>query len=298
VDPPRLHWSRLTLLLLVVGGCRPTAPHPLPEDLPWLPLRRVSVRVGEIALPHAAVLVGWRFPGRDSLDQQHLDFGALDTGLFGIPIKRMLPDSSDAAVYRGRIAALGNRDDSTNALPRSLRPDIGTLGVARLETRIAILDFPGGRAAVLPPGQPLPPGVEARTAFVPLRYVAGRVFIELRIGGEGLNTFVDIGSGLAPLLLTPERWARLTGRDGRGSTIELPADGRPLRLERAPLPGPLALGGERLRPAHASTVRSGPEGSDIARWPGSPEAVAGPELFADRVIVVDIRGRRFGLLRR
>ena len=298
----RLSRWLMALAVLQMGCAHPRlAPVPL-DALPWQPFRWLAVDLGGTTLPHAALLIPSRVGGGDEIFQLDLDFGAAGRSAFGIPVlKATLSEFAieDTTTIQARIAALGNRDDSLRGVPIEDRPKLGSFGVTALETRITIFDLTARRLAMLPPGARLPPEVDQRIAWTGVRYQDGIITVPVTIGGATEWLFFDIGSQLVPLWLSTNTWDGAVGAPSRGdTTLTLPSDGQALRLEGRRTTVGVMVGDTPLGKPLAWVRRDGPPGSAFGNWPFPVAGVVGADLFEGHLVVIDLRGKRFGLLAR
>ena len=292
----------LMALAIVQMGCAQPRLGPVPLDgLPWQPFRWLAVDLGGTTIPRASLLIPSRVGGGEVFQLQ-LDFGAANRSAFGIPVlKATLPEytAEDTTTIRAQIAALGNRDDSLRGVPIDDRPRLGSFGVTALETRITIFDLKAKRLAMLPPGKPLPPEVDQRIAWTGIRYQDGIVTVPVTIGGATEWLFFDIGSQLVPLWLSTSTWEGSVGAPGRGnSSLALPSEGPVLRLEGRRTTGVVMVGDTPLGKPLAWVSREGPPGAAFGNWPFPVAGVIGADLFEGHLVVIDLRGGRFGLLAR
>lgn len=278
-----------------MAGCH-AAPPPLvlPEDLPWRSFRYVDAAVGDTVLRRVSLVVPTRFREQGPLYDLHLDLGANGLGAFGVPFLKFAPDSahSDSLTLTGRVAALGNRDDSTGAGPTSAR--IGTLGVVSLERSPVLIDLERQRVAVLPAGARLPQALDSAITWAPLHYRNGRVFLPVSFGTETRSLFLDTGSSLVPLWLDNATWGKVT-REGAAATVGLPAVPRTLSLARRPLRDVPRVGTIALGVREAWTMTDGPPLARFAEWPFPLDGLVGLGAFRSQLLVLDIRRARLGV---
>lgn len=288
------------LLALLAGCSRHRLDPALPAPLPWQPVRWLSVEVDGTTFPHAGLLIPSRLPGDDRVYQLHLDLGAHTRGAFGIPVQRTVMESflpEDTTTIRARLMALGNRDDSLQGVPIDQRPRLGSFGVTMLETRVALFDLTRRRLALLEPGQRLPAVLEERVRWSPLRYRDGLVEIAVRFGDQTEWLFLDTGSQLASLWMGVGVERFLERGRGEPLAMELPTTGGRLRLEGRRSLATVIVGQEPLGRPVIWTMQSGPLEARFEGWPFNLRGVVGLDLFGDRVVILDLRRGRLGLLR-
>ena len=298
----RLALGLLALAMLHLGCAQPRlGPVPL-DGLPWQPFRWLAVDLGGTTLSRASLLIPSRVGESDEVFQLQLDFGAAHRNAFGVPVLRATVSDfavEDTTTIQARITALGNRDDSLPGVRVEDRPRLGSFGVVALETRITLFDLKAKRLAMLEPGQPLPPEVDQRIAWSGIRYQDGIITIPVNIGGTTEWLFFDIGSQLVPLWLPADTWERAVGSPGRGdSSLVLPSGGTELRLDGRRTARRVMIGDTPVGRPLAWVSREGPREAEFDRWPFSLAGVIGVDLFQGHVLVIDLRGGRFGLIAR
>ncbi len=175
----------------------------------------------------------------------------------------------------------------------------GSLGLNVLVGKIAVLDFPGRRFCVVPPGSNAG-ALMVRDEFTPAQLRDGKLFVEFDLGGEHLTgLFFDTSASIFPLSVDFELWKKLTGREGgeeKNARLEVAAkDDSAFVFEGAPARGTMQIGGGRVETPMVFYQKTRPD--HFAGLPFEAAGLIGNSVFLEHVVVLDLRGEpRIGLL--
>ena len=176
---------------------------------------------------------------------------------------------------------------------------IGTLGLRFFRNRLLVLDFVRQRLAIVDRGRRLPDDILDGVAWLPARYEHGYLFVPFVAAGRPIDDFFfDSGASAFPLTTTTTEWRALTGRADTDLDLvryQVSSWGKQLTEIAAPLAGEVVFGPYRFARPLVFHQREQPDFFTSA--PYHLGGHFGNALFFDRyVVIIDLPGRRFGLL--
>jgi hypothetical protein len=252
---------------------------------------------------HAALMVEAALAGSPTPAVMQLDLGTPQTLLYN-------PGGAEKSLsVSGTIASRKFRNERFAALriagaqrPATTPILAGTVGADFFEHRILLLDFVMQRLAILGKDAPLPPGLDRNVEYLPLDYRHGHVFVAATIDGhEDSDLFFDTGSSMMALATGRTHWREWTHRrpdDPANVIVRVNSWGKQAVLVGAPIPGTLCIGSACLFHPLIYFESSGLENIDFDKLSSVASGVIGNLPFDGRfTVIVDIPGRRFGLLR-
>lgn len=225
-----------------------------------------------------------------------LDTGPNATILYGAAADRAGWSGSDEESFRADRFSIGSTVlDRPAIYPNremtGTEVAAGTLGLAELIGRIAVIDYPGQRFCLFADAD-LPDLLrEGPNVRATLRN--GKLFLPLTIGEFTTEAMVfDTGSSELPMLVDQPLWKRLTGLADIASAprhVGGSSWGTPIKLSGAPGTGPMAIGDIELGVQDVFTIESQPD--SFARWPFRADGVIGNAPIWAGIAVLDLTGR-------
>ncbi|MDB5236212.1 MAG: hypothetical protein JWR44_3205 [Hymenobacter sp.] len=265
------------------------------------------------AMPHAALLVPVQLPGCPRTCYLQFDTGAPYSVLYARPLAALqarypaLPfaDAGHTDTLHNVRFALGGGQVQAHWLKLLPQGDarlpadstapfvIGTLGTDVLEGRALVLDY-AHRQFNLTDG--VPDGLARRTTFVPLAFTNRRVLLSMGLGGEAKELLFDSGTSAFALLTNKTSWEAMARPGAPTHTVVVNSWGRPLTSRTVATAAALAVGPVAL-PLRTVTYIEGTtwQQSMLMRFSGMG-GMLGNEPFSQHTVVLDVRGRRFGLV--
>ena len=273
----------------------------------WEPLN-----VSGHTVEHAALMVEVELEGSSKPVLMQLDLGTYSTVMHRTPYaelrrkdrvtRNIVSMSGTIANRRFQDERFGFRTDVPEPTPANKPLRLGTIGSSFFEHRILLLDFVKQRLAILGKGAALPSTLERNIEYLPLKYTYGHVLVTATIDGrEEPNVIFDTGSSMVPLFTSHRRWTELTHRrtdDPANSIIRANSWGKEAVAIGAPIGGALCIGSACI--SHPVIYCEGSQlpNLDLDKYPFVASGVIGNVIFDGRfTVIVDIPGRRFGLLR-
>ncbi|UYZ60359.1 hypothetical protein [Hymenobacter latericus] len=172
---------------------------------------------------------------------------------------------------------------------------IGTLGADVLEGRVLIVDYARRRFTLC---EQVPDSLASRTNFVPLAFTSRRVLLSATLQGEPRQLLFDSGSSAFALLTSQSRWQELSQPAAAVAVRPVNSWGKTLTSYTAPTAIKLGFGPAAL-PLHTVSYIEGMSWWQTAlmRFSGM-EGMLGNQPFAGHTVVLDVPGKRFGVVRR
>lgn len=175
---------------------------------------------------------------------------------------------------------------------------VGSIGLDILVGRVAVIDYPGRRLALLAHGQ-VPRWMWQHATWAPAELRDGKLFINVVLGGESLDgIFFDTGASAFEMTVDFDTWRDLTGCAGPEEASvrwNIASWGNRVTAVGAPAKGPLVIGSAEIREPRVFYVEEQPR--QFAGWPFPAKGLVGNAPFWDQVVILDLGIRpRFGLL--
>jgi hypothetical protein len=285
------------------------------SGLPWIPFMWSGLNLGDRYFDKAAMFVPVSIDGISSQFQCQLDIGANLTMLYGndvaalslkypsfreklrqrvigkdtfqylqalrIKIGDVTFESPQVNVYRnyGEQVPLDSLLSGTHK--------IGTIGVDIGRDRLFVIDYPQKRLCVI---DDLPKGIHVEWSPITLDD-GGRVILPMEYKGKRYKVMYDCGSSIFSLLASHHTVEQLTSA-APTDTIGIPSWGNTLQVLGRRMSDSFTLAGRKYGDINVYS-NGGPE--EIV--PEGVDAVTGNALFLDKVIVIDFKHKRFGVVR-
>jgi hypothetical protein len=274
---------------------RPSPAAPEDNQIRWSRMGWEPMNVNGRVVEHAALMADVELKGSGHGLMQ-LDLGAYSSVLYGSGGRNGVVTSGAIARRPFEDERFGFRGDAPGA------GHLGAIGSSFFERRILVLDFVKGRLAILGKGAALPDTLWRGVEYLPLKFQYGHVMLAARINGrEEPNLFFDTGSSMVPLLTGRQRWMEWTHRqpdDPANTVVRANAWGKEIVALGAPIEGALCMGSACLFQPLVYFIPSPPPNLDFDQYSSVATGLVGNVLFDGRyTVIVDIAGKRFGLLR-
>ncbi|MBX0291809.1 hypothetical protein K3G63_15260 [Hymenobacter sp. HSC-4F20] len=263
--------------------------------------------------PHAALLLPVRLPGCPRTCYFQFDTGAPTSLMYGKALAALrgsypglaqaLPAQADTlrnfqfGLGTGQVTARSIRvlDYGRAMLPADTTQPfiIGTLGTDVLEGRVLVLDYAQQRFTL---EATVPDNLSRQAAFVPLQFTGRRVLLNATVQDEPRQLLFDSGSSAFSLLTSQDTWQTMIQPSATVQHAAVNSMGRTLHAYTAPTPTAMQLGSVAV-PFRTVTYIEGTslKESLLMRFSGMG-GMLGNEPFAQRTIILDTKGGRFGLV--
>jgi hypothetical protein len=169
---------------------------------------------------------------------------------------------------------------------------VGTIGGDFLAGKVLVIDYPRQRMCVL---DSVDAYWRARTAFVGSRVKNNRMQIPLTVKGRTHWVLFDTGASLFSLTTAEPTWQSLVRPGPPTDTLVVGSWGKQVPFYAAPVQAPVYLGHHRL-PAAAAWFTRDQRHLDFMKAE-QIDAVTGNAFFQQRIVVLDFKQRRFGVVR-
>lgn len=311
----------LVLVLSGIGGYfylkRKFAPPANQLTIAGLPatgtLRWWADTVARPAVPHAGLLVPIRLRNCPRTCYLQVDTGAPCTVLYAhqlAALSQRYPALGTSLRLRGNVVpefcfalgsaqvAVGNTKvllNGTGKMPAdSLAPFIiGSLGTDALEGRVLVLDYAAGRFTL---GNEVPANLAARATFAPLAFPERRLLLATALSGAPRQLLFDSGTSAYTLLTSQENWQKMATPGAPARTDTTNSWGKKLLLHTVPTTARLRFGAAEI-PLGTVTYMEGMNlmQQTLMRFSGL-DGMLGNEPFAGGVLILDVKGGRYGVV--
>jgi hypothetical protein len=171
---------------------------------------------------------------------------------------------------------------------------IGTAGADLIEGRVLVVDFPRARLFL---GDSLPDSLEANAVFTPLEFKHRRVLLPVVLNGKTTSLLFDSGTSAFELLTNEKQWSSLAKAGASVKSFGVNSWGKTLTVYSVPTDHFIKFGTLALPIKNVHRI----EGTSfiqnmLMRFSGMGGMI-GNKIFIDRIIILDTRQLRFGLLR-
>ncbi|MBF9236195.1 hypothetical protein I2I05_02190 [Hymenobacter sp. BT683] len=172
---------------------------------------------------------------------------------------------------------------------------IGTLGADVLADRALVIDYASRRFSL---ANEVPDSLARRAIFGPLAFTNRRVLLNMGLQGEDQQLLFDSGASAFNLLTSQASWQAMAQPGAPAHTVGVNSWGKTLTSHTVATAAALQLGAEAL-PLRTVTYIEGTSFMQnmLMRFSGMG-GMLGNEPFSDHTVIFDVRGGRFGLVRR
>ncbi|KAA9339729.1 hypothetical protein F0P96_03690 [Hymenobacter busanensis] len=265
-------------------------------------------------VPHAQMLVPVRVPGCARTCYLQFDTGAPYTLLYAHPLAalRARHPATQAALLpsadtvRNFQFALGRSPVQVRRLPvlrygaHQLPADtaqpfvIGTLGTDALDGRVLVIDYARRRFTL---DRRVSDTLARRTDFVPLAFDSRRVLLKPAFQGQAQQLMFDSGSSAFALLTSQSRWLELAQPTAGARTRPVNSWGKTLTAHTAPTTTSLGFGPSTVPLGTVTYIEGTSWSQNMMMRVSGMGGMLGNEPFAARIVVLDVSGGRFGVVR-
>ena len=303
----------ITLIAVVVLSIKGYSQSIKPAQFEWVEFATVDT-----TFEKAAILVPIYLKGVDDKYFMQLDLGSDATMFYGIPfeqiskthpflrkdIKTILKYNRKVKVVpvNGKLGSYTLKSDTFYIKQNygdSLNPDskfnvIGTVGLDIFRNRILMIDFVDQKFAIADTVAQFDQNFLTNTDTIAIKLIFNKMFVSgIKIGDQPLNNIIyDSGSSIFTLVVTKEKWQKLTGRTGDevdNIVIKIPAWQKEIKVIGAPLKENLFLG--NLKVEHPVIFYGVLEELDLSKAPFKLEGLIGNVLFLDSIIIIDFKNK-------
>ncbi|UOG76992.1 hypothetical protein MTX78_10405 [Hymenobacter tibetensis] len=262
---------------------------------------------------HAAMLVPVRIPNCPRTCYMQFDTGAPYSVLYTEPLaalrtrypattQALLPAADAVKNFRFALGAGQVQAGSIRVLKmgvRDLPADesvpfvIGTLGSDILENRALVVDYATRQFRL---SASVPESLARRAVFAPLDYTNRSVLLSMHLQGKDEQLFFDSGSSAFSLLTSQKEWKKMARPSAPVRTTAVNSWGKTLTSYTAPTAATVQVGTTAM-PLRTVTYIEGMSMLQtlMMRFSGLG-GMLGNEVFAERTIVLDVKGGRFGVV--
>ncbi|QNH60559.1 hypothetical protein [Hymenobacter sediminicola] len=176
----------------------------------------------------------------------------------------------------------------------SLEPYIiGTLGTDVLDGRVLVLDYSRNQFTL---AAQVPDSLARRTEFAPLAFTNRRLLLDAGLQGKTQQLLFDSGSSGNALITSQDTWKQMATPGAPARTTVANSWGKKLLVHKAPTAAQLRFGTTEV-PLRTVTYIEGMNlmQQTLMRFSGLA-GMLGNEPFAGRMLVLDVKGGRYGVL--
>ena len=164
---------------------------------------------------------------------------------------------------------------------------IGTIGVDVCKDKVLIIDYPGKRLCII---DTVPAAYKTKFADIALDDY-GRPMLKMEYGGSTYKVAFDCGSSIFPLIALPKRVSKFS-TSPVNDTISISAWGKMVDVAGRPMRDSFTLAGHRF--GNIELYQSLDKENDLIVE--GCDGVTGNILFWDKVVVIDFKHKKFGIL--
>ena len=169
---------------------------------------------------------------------------------------------------------------------------VGTIGADFVAGKVLVIDYPQQRMCVL---DSVDAYWRAKTTFVASRVSNNTMHIPLTIAQQKYWVLFDTGSSLFSFTSDEQTWRGLAQPGPPADTLAVNSWGKQVAFYGAPMQPRVYLGSYLLPPAMAWFTRDQRQLKFMKAT--KVEGITGNALFQDNVVVLDFKGRRFGIVK-
>ena len=266
----------------------------------------------------AAILIPLYLEGVDKKYFMQLDLGSDATMFYGIPFEQiskkypsLKKDIKTISKYNREVEVVPVNGRLGNYLLRSdmfyIKQDygdslntenelnvIGTVGLDFFCNRVVMLDFVNQKFAIADTITELDKSHLRNTDTIAIKLIFNKIFVSgIKTGDKPLDNIIyDTGSSIFSLVVTKEKWQKLTGKTGDEADniiLKIPAWQKEVKVIGAPLKENLFLG--NLEVKHPVIFFGILEKLDLSKAPFKLEGLIGNVLFLNSIIIIDFKNK-------
>jgi len=164
---------------------------------------------------------------------------------------------------------------------------VGSIGADICKGKVLIIDYPGKRLCIV---DSVPKAYQARFADISLDG-SGRPVLSMEYGAKTYKVLFDCGSSMFPLL-TKQRIVPAFSTAPVNDTVQVSAWGKMVEMLGRPMKDSFTLADHNFGNIEVYTSREYTQ----ENIPPACDAITGNSLFLDKVIVIDFKNMKFGIL--
>lgn len=265
------------------------------------------------AMPHAALLVPVQLPGCARTCYLQFDTGAPYSILYDNPLAALraqypatrttlLPQADGVHNFRYAIGQAQAQARTVRVLhggATQLPADstapftIGTLGADVLADQVLVIDYVRRHFNLY---ASVPDSLARRATFVPLGFDSRRVMLDMRLQGEPKQLLFDSGSSAFALLTSESTWHDLAQPAATAHTAAVNSWGKTLTSHTIPTAAALQAGALVVPLRTVTYVEGMSWWQTLLMTSSGMGGMLGNEPFVDRTVILDVPGKRFGLM--
>ncbi len=305
--------KKILLLIAVVLSVRGYSQSIKPVQFEWVEFATIDT-----VFEKAAMLIPIHLKGVDDKYFMQLDLGSDATMFYGNPFEQLcekypfLKKGIKTVSKYGRkvevvpvTGKLGNYTLKSDTFyikknyGDSLYSDnkfkiIGTVGLDIFRKRVLMIDFIDQKFAVADSVTQLDINHLNAMDTLAIKLIFNKMFVsDIKIEDKPLDNIIyDSGSSIFSLIVTKEKWQKLTGRSGDevdNIVIKVPAWQKEIKVVGAPLKENLFLG--NLKVEHPVIFYGILENLNLSKAPFKLEGLIGNVLFLNSIIIIDFNNK-------
>lgn len=295
------------------------------EGIPWIKFKWVGDSMGNRYFDKAYINIPVRIEDLPYKFDAQFDLGAFATVIYGKPITHYtsfsphLKESGDTLRIKGKkfpllknltlhldkttfpdltvvkLPGFGKEIPLDSVKTRSVK-HIGTVGVDLCAGKTLVIDYPNQQIAIL---DDIPKWMLAKTEFLPARFNKDdRVMIPFTIGDKTEYLMFDTGSSAFPLITFPNYAALITDpKEPVSDSLGISSWGAVHQMYRKKMNKRMYLGKSRIKNQEvyysdkAASSQKFFDDNGIFGFTGNV-------LFLDKILVIDFKNKKFGVLKK
>ncbi|GAB2469104.1 hypothetical protein GCM10011375_29300 [Hymenobacter qilianensis] len=170
---------------------------------------------------------------------------------------------------------------------------IGTLGTDIMDGRVLLIDYARQQFRL---STAIPDSLTQRLAFVPLSFESRRVQLTPELQGKPQQLLFDTGSSAFALLTSESTWQDLAKAGAPVQAASVNSWGKKLTSYTVPSTAQLGFDNQTIPLGTVTHIEGTTFFQNVLMRFSGMGGMLGNEPFANQIIVLDVKGRRFGIL--
>jgi hypothetical protein len=293
------------------------------EIIPWIKFNWVGDSLGNHYYDKAYINIPVKVGNMPYQFDAQFDLGAFATILYGkaitnyIPLAPELKESGDTLRIKGRkFPLLKNvtlhldqvvfpnltlvklpgfgKEIPVDSIQTKRVKHIGTIGVDLCANKVLIIDYPNQRISII---DSLPKSISVKASFLPARFNKDdRVMIPFKIGEKTEYLMFDTGSSTFPILTFPKYAMRITdSEEAVTDSLGVSSWGVIHQMYKKRMNKKMYLGNKRVSSEYVFYSDKAASSQKVFDDNGI-FGFTGNVLFLDKILIIDFKNRKFGLL--
>ncbi|MBC6698741.1 hypothetical protein [Hymenobacter sp. BT190] len=193
---------------------------------------------------------------------------------------------------QAKVLALGRPELPADSLAPYV---IGTLGTDVLDGRVLVLDYARNQFTL---STKVPDSLARRAEFGPLAFTNRRVLLDAGLQGKPQQLLFDSGSSANALITSEDIWSQLATPGAPTRTTASNSWGKKLLVHTAPTAAQIRFGTIEAPLRTVTYIEGmGLMQSTLMRFSGMA-GMLGNQPFEGRTLILDVKGRRYGVVPR